>query len=134
MYADIKRELIGQAKGRVLEIGAGTGETVKYYRKRQVDVVYGVEPNVDVLGNLRKQLAKHDLVDKYEVLQFGVEDEARMTEAGVQPGSIDTIVCVRRQPIRGLNVGDVFVFGSYAGKDCFGIISTFEERWDAFDI
>ena len=95
MYADIKRQLIGQARGRVLEVGAGTGETVKYYRKGQVDVVYGVEPNVDALGDLRKQLVKHDLVEKYEILPFGVEDEARMKEAGVQPGSIDTIVCVK---------------------------------------
>ena len=94
MYADIKRQLIGQARGRVLEVGAGTGETVKYYRKGQVDVVYGVEPNVDALGDLRKQLVKHDLVEKYEILPFGVEDEARMKEAGVEPGSIDTIVCV----------------------------------------
>lgn len=94
MYADIKRQLIDQARGRVLEIGAGTGETVKYYRKGQVDVVYGVEPNLDALGDLRKQLVKHDMVEKYEILPFGVEDEVRMKEAGVEPGTIDTIVCV----------------------------------------
>ena len=34
-------------------------------------------------------------MEKYEILTFGVEDEKRMTEAGILPGSIDTIVCVR---------------------------------------
>ena len=56
--------------------------------------MYGVEPNVDALGDLRKQLVKHNMVEKYEILPFGVEDEVRMKEAGVEPGSIDTIVCV----------------------------------------
>ena len=49
IYANPKRELLSQAKGRVLEVGAGTGETIKYYDKSKIDVIYGVEPNVDAL-------------------------------------------------------------------------------------
>ena len=98
IFARSKRRLVSQAKGRVLEIGAGTGETIKYYDKSKVDVIYGVEPNVNALGKLRKALFENDIVEKYEILPFGVEDEKRMTEAGVFPGSIDTIVCVKQPP------------------------------------
>jgi cyclopropane fatty-acyl-phospholipid synthase-like methyltransferase len=93
-YARPKGKLLSQAKGRVLEVGAGTGETVKYYDRTKVDVVYGVEPNLAALGGLRKQVVKAGMEDKYEILPFGVEDEKKMSEAGVMPGSIDTIVCV----------------------------------------
>lgn len=94
MYAPQKREIVSQAYGRVLEIGAGTGETIKYYDRGKVDVVYGVEPNLEALGGLRKALVKHSMVEKYEILPFGVEEDDKMADAGVHPGSIDCIVCV----------------------------------------
>jgi hypothetical protein len=94
MYAAQKREVVSQAYGRVLEIGAGTGETVKYYDKGKVDVVYGVEPNLEALGGLRKALVKYGMVEKYEILPFGVEEDEKMANAGVYPGSVDCIVCV----------------------------------------
>jgi SAM-dependent methyltransferase len=94
MYANAKRPLFSQAKGRVLEVGAGTGETIKYYDKSKIDVIYGVEPNIEALEQLRQQLVKNDIEEKYEILPFGVEDEKKMIEAGVFPESIDTIVCV----------------------------------------
>jgi hypothetical protein len=94
MFAPYKRELLAQAYGRVLEIGAGTGETIKYYNKDKVDVIYGVEPNTEAIPNLRKALVKYNIVDKYEILPFGVEEESKMAERGVTKGSIDTIVCV----------------------------------------
>ena len=78
-----------------MEIGAGTGETIKYYDKSKVDVIYGVEPNLEALPELRKHLVKNDIVEKYEILGFGVEENDKMKEAGVFPGSIDTIVCVQ---------------------------------------
>ena len=94
MYASPKRKILDQARGRVLEVGAGTGETVKYYDRTKVDVVYGVEPNLAALADLRAKVVKYGMEDKYEILPFGVEDEKKMSEAGVMPGSIDTIVCV----------------------------------------
>ena len=94
MYADLKNGLISQAKGRVLEIGAGTGESVKYYKKDQIEIIYGIEPNIEALGNLRKQLVKADIVDKYEILPFGVEEAKKLQDAGISKGSIDTILCV----------------------------------------
>lgn len=115
MYGKQKRDLVSQAKGRILEIGAGTGETIKYYDKSKIDVIYGVEPDLDALSELRKKVAKHDMIEKYEIVPFGVEDEKRMTDAGIIPGSIDTIVCVSFPPLhRGLVgltcIGALFMF------------------------
>ena len=93
-YGAEKKKVVAQAYGRVLEVGAGTGETVKYYDKSKVDAVYGVEPNTQALPELRKHLVKYGMVEKYEILNFGVEDAEKMVDAGVRPGSIDTVVCV----------------------------------------
>ena len=131
MYAKAKRSVVSQAKGRVLEVGAGTGETIKYYDKSKIDVIYGVEPNLEILEQLRKQVVKNDIEEKYEILPFGVEDENRLTEAGVFPESIDTIVCVIipssntfiARDFR-LTVGDVFMFDTNSRESYFCIISS----------
>ena len=98
MFKDQKTKVISQAKGRVLEIGAGTGETVKYYDKNKVNFIYGVEPNLDGLQQLRDAVVKAGLEDKYEILSFGVEEEKKMFEAGITKNSIDTVLCVCRHP------------------------------------
>lgn len=36
MWADVKRTLLSQASGRVLEVGAGSGESVSYYNADKV--------------------------------------------------------------------------------------------------
>ena len=89
-----KRDLISKARGRVLEVGAGTGGSIKYYDKSKIDLVYGVEPNLAAVVSLRAQLVKHSFADKYEILPFGIEETDKMAIAGVTPSSIDTIVCV----------------------------------------
>ena len=94
VFRDQKRQLIAQAKGRVLEVGAGTGCTLKYYDKDNVEMVYGVEPDLPVLNRLEKEVAKRDLIGKYKILPFGIDDTDKMTEAEITPGSIDTVVCV----------------------------------------
>jgi hypothetical protein len=62
--------------------------------KRKIDVVYGVEPNVEVLSGLKKRLVKYGMVKKYKISPFGVEESEHLAEAGVTFGSIDTIVCI----------------------------------------
>ena len=93
-YSPIKKKILADAKGRVLEVGAGTGQSIKYYDKSKVDVVYGVEPNFGVLPSLREQIAEYEIEDKYQILQCGIEESKKLAESGVYPGSIDTIVCV----------------------------------------
>ena len=93
-FSNEKRRLVSQAKGRVLEVGAGSGETLKYYDKNKVDVIYGVEPDLHVLTKLNAEIVKYDLSGKYKVLPFGVDEADMMDATGVVSGSLDTIVCV----------------------------------------
>jgi SAM-dependent methyltransferase len=94
VYGPYKRDILSLAYGKVLEIGAGTGETVKYYDPAKVDVVFGVEPNIEALGALRAKLVEAPIADKYQILACGIEEEDKLTEAGIGKGTIDTIVCV----------------------------------------
>jgi SAM-dependent methyltransferase len=47
-YADVRRELVGDLTGRVLEIGCGTGNMFEYYGAGAT--VEGVEPEADFLA------------------------------------------------------------------------------------
>ena len=94
IFSSQKRQLIAQAKGRVLEVGAGTGCTLKYYEKDQVEIVYGVEPDLPMLPHLEKEVIKRDLIRKYKILPFGIDDTDKMREAKITAESIDTVICV----------------------------------------
>ena len=84
--APIKREILRGAQGVVLEIGAGTGETLKYYSP-QVDRIYGVEPNLTKCAILVVQSERLGIKDKYHIIPRGIEDLGELE-------LIDTIVCV----------------------------------------
>jgi len=53
--------IMGEATGRVLEIGIGTGFSLSYYR--QADEVIGIEPDPHMLKQARERLAKLDLTN-----------------------------------------------------------------------
>lgn len=53
--------IMGEATGRVLEIGIGTGFSLSYYR--QADEVIGIEPDPHMLKLARKQLTKLGLTN-----------------------------------------------------------------------
>ncbi len=54
----LRRESVGQAKGVVLEIGAGTGLNFSYYKPEQVERVEAIEPDEVMLGYARERLKK----------------------------------------------------------------------------
>lgn len=47
-YADVRRELVGDLKGRVLDLGCGTGNMFPYYGEKAE--VEGIEPEEDFLA------------------------------------------------------------------------------------
>ena len=55
----IRSRLIGQATGRVLEVGAGTGANFPYYRR--VDKIVATEPDPFMLARARKRAVELDL-------------------------------------------------------------------------
>jgi ubiquinone/menaquinone biosynthesis C-methylase UbiE len=54
--ADLKRKLLLHARGRVLEIGVGTGRSFPHYP--QIDELVGVEPSEPMLRRARKRAAE----------------------------------------------------------------------------
>jgi ubiquinone/menaquinone biosynthesis C-methylase UbiE len=54
--ADLRRELVAEVRGRVLEIGVGTGQSFAYYPK--VDELVGVEPSEPMLRRARRRAAE----------------------------------------------------------------------------
>ena len=89
-WAPVKSHIIKPARGVVLEIGAGTGENLKYYRLKKIERIYVVEPNSAKCALLREKSEELGMKEKVVVVPRGIEklDEATL-------GSIDTVVCVR---------------------------------------
>lgn len=55
--ADTKRELLANARGRVLEVGIGTGLSLPHY-PREVDEIVGVDPSQPMLRRARDRAAE----------------------------------------------------------------------------
>jgi SAM-dependent methyltransferase len=82
--ADRRRRLLAGARGRVLEIGAGTGLNIAQYPLSGVSRVVALEPDAAMRRRLMPRLASAGL--SFEVVPAGI-DEARFDD-----GEFDTIV------------------------------------------
>lgn len=95
---DAKTTWLAGAYGRVLEVGAGSGETIKYYDAGAVSHLYALEPFPGLLPHLRKAVAARgqDFAAKTTVVPLGIEAHGRMEkEFGLTDQSIDTLVLVQ---------------------------------------
>ncbi len=59
---EMRRALVGQASGRVLEIGAGTGLNAPHYPDRVTDLVFA-EPERPMASRLRARVARGNVVE-----------------------------------------------------------------------
>jgi len=84
----------------VLEVGAGTGETMKYYSREEgkVERILGVEPSLKKCARLKYTAQKLGMKDKYEVVHSGIENMEVLKRHGIEYQSVDTIVCVCSHP------------------------------------
>jgi ubiquinone/menaquinone biosynthesis C-methylase UbiE len=83
--AELRRRVIGQARGRVLEIGFGTGLNLPFYAADRVELLVAVEPNAGMSRWTRQRVA---------TASFPVEQH-RLDAAGRLPfedESFDTVV------------------------------------------
>lgn len=69
---EMRRELLAQARGRVLEIGAGTGLNLDLYPREGLDSLVVTEPDPHMFKQLRQRAAK-DCAGA-ELVQAGAED------------------------------------------------------------
>jgi len=79
-----RRRLVGSARGRVLEIGAGTGLNLRHYRPEQVSTILALEP--DRAMGRRLALRASGLATPFEWRRLAVDD-ADLPERG-----FDTVV------------------------------------------
>ena len=70
--AATRKEVVGQACGRVLELGAGTGLNVNHYPDEGITELILAEPNPHMVSRLRKRV--HHLSDRIVVLEATAED------------------------------------------------------------
>ena len=86
-----RQDLLAGARGRVLEVGAGTGANLAHYPgDGQVSEVVVLEPD----GAMRRRLAPKlpTCPAPVRVVAAGIED-AGLEDASLEAGSFDTVVC-----------------------------------------
>ena len=67
-----RAKIVPLAKGQVLEIGIGSGLNLPFYQKDQVDTIWGLEPQSELLLMAKEEGAKHDVPIQY--IQASAED------------------------------------------------------------
>lgn len=77
--------LLAEARGRVLEIGIGTGRNLPFYRKAQIESLCGLDPSPQMHGLARRRARAHAL----EVEMLCLSAEAIPAD----DASYDTVVC-----------------------------------------
>lgn len=99
--AEMRRELLAQASGRTLELGAGTGHNLPFYTDRVSELVLS-EPDPHMARRLREQLEINPPApSRVEVIEAPAED------LPFDDGSFDTVVstlvfCTVEDPRRAL--------------------------------
>ena len=87
--------LVGSVSGVVLELGPASGSQIPRYDAAKLMKVYGVEPCKSLHEGLRATAKKHDLGDIYEIVPYGIEDEAELARVGITEGTIDTVLSIQ---------------------------------------
>jgi len=81
----VRSDLLKQARGRVLEIGIGSGLSLDYY-PAEVQEVVGIEPSAALLAQCRRRIEVHAELPATELVQCGAE------ELPFADDSFDTVV------------------------------------------
>ncbi len=98
---ETRREMIGHAHGRTLELGAGSGLNLDHYTERVTELIV-TEPGEHMLAQLRAQLADHPpRAGSWKLVQSGAE------QLSFEDESFDTVVhtyvlCTVPDPARAL--------------------------------
>ncbi|QTN47107.1 class I SAM-dependent methyltransferase [Ectopseudomonas mendocina] len=80
-----RSQLVPQARGRVLEIGIGSGLNLSFYDPQRVEVVVGVDPSAEMHALARERAARCQVPVEMIALELG---QIQAAEA-----SFDDIVC-----------------------------------------
>ena len=79
-----RNKVVPHAKGKILEIGIGSGINIPFYKKSQIEKLYGLDPSEE-LNHMAHKVASQNSLD-VEFLLSGAE------EIPLPSNSIDTIL------------------------------------------
>ncbi|MBK5910402.1 hypothetical protein CCR85_02715 [Rhodothalassium salexigens] len=81
----LRRGLVPEAQGLVVEVGFGTGRNLAYYAPERVERLIGIDPEPGVLAKARRRL---------EATPLAVEIRPLSAERlPLESGTVDTVVC-----------------------------------------
>ena len=87
--------LVRSAKGKILELGPGSGNQIQRYDASFVEIIYAIDPNPCYKDAIAAKVTKLNLQDKYNFLACGIEDSQILRSEGVTEGSMDTIISIQ---------------------------------------
>jgi ubiquinone/menaquinone biosynthesis C-methylase UbiE len=128
-----RKEVVGQARGRVLELGAGTGLNVNHYPDKGITELMLAEPNPHMVTRLRKRV--EHLSSRIVVLEATAED------LPVGDSSVDSVVstlvlCTVVDPrrtleeiTRVLRPGGQFLFAEHVRSE-LSVAARWQDRLD----
>jgi ubiquinone/menaquinone biosynthesis C-methylase UbiE len=85
IFARTRAALVPQAKGRVLEIGIGSGHNLRFYRPDRVTSLTGVDPSAGMTRRARRRAVAIPIPVDIVSLELG--------EIQAETASFDSIVC-----------------------------------------
>lgn len=93
-WKHIKQPLLHSAYGKILEVGAGAGDSVGHYDTNKIERLFCMEPYEPLRRQLSAKLDKLNLTKKSTVIPVGLDKTSRavLLQAGIEPESLDTIV------------------------------------------
>jgi len=80
-----RSQIVPMAKGRVLEIGIGTGLNLSFYDPQRVEVIVGVDPSAEMQNLARERSARCQVPVEMIALELG--------QIQAESASFDDIVC-----------------------------------------
>lgn len=93
---DMRRELLAQARGRVLELGAGTGLNLEHYPE-EIEGLTMVEPDPHMIKQLREKLAQSGRSTEISVVEAPGED-LPFPDASFDTVTVTLVLCTVPDP------------------------------------
>ena len=99
LFDPLRREMVGQAHGLVLEVGAGGGQNFSLYNPTRVTRVEAVEPDEAMLSEARRKLPAASIAIK---LTHASVEHLPFPDAHFESVVVTLVFCSVGDPVRGL--------------------------------
>ena len=99
--AEMRRELLRSASGRVLELGAGTGHNLEHYTAAVTELVLA-EPDPHMARRLRERLAREGTAADHPSVIEAPAEELPFDDGSFDVGVSTLVLCTVENPARAL--------------------------------